>query len=247
MAEPFKTTQYAFSSYIRDPEHQAAPADVELRRMTIYRDLFFNNINGTLESAFPVMRTLFTDEAWSVLVRDFMCKHECKSPLFVDISREFLHYLEHTRQSTTDPAFLLELAHYEWVELALSIAEAEFNTTLLHRSENVFSCRYSLSPLAWLLSYQFPVHQISKDFQPDSPAAQPTFLLVYRNDEDTVKFNELNPVSARLLELLTQGVIAQQAVDEIIEVLQHPQPEAVSSGAVSLIEEWLSKGILHKQ
>ena len=45
MANQFQQTQYQFAAYIRDPEHQAIPDQIESRRMAIYRDLFFNNIN----------------------------------------------------------------------------------------------------------------------------------------------------------------------------------------------------------
>ncbi|HKX55116.1 MAG TPA: putative DNA-binding domain-containing protein, partial [Xanthomonadales bacterium] len=34
----------AFAAHIRNPAVAPAPADVEDRRMQIYRDLFFNNI-----------------------------------------------------------------------------------------------------------------------------------------------------------------------------------------------------------
>src|SRR6056297_1085730 len=96
-ADSFQDTQYRFAAHIRDPARQAAPEQIEDRRMAIYRDLFFNNINGTLQNAFPVIRSLFTEDTWLAMVRDFMIKHQCKSPLFVDIAREFMAYLENER------------------------------------------------------------------------------------------------------------------------------------------------------
>ncbi|RKZ79734.1 MAG: DUF2063 domain-containing protein, partial [Gammaproteobacteria bacterium] len=42
----FIDTQYQFAGHIRDPEHNPAPADIEQRRMAIYRELFYNNIEG---------------------------------------------------------------------------------------------------------------------------------------------------------------------------------------------------------
>jgi len=33
----FMRTQYAFAAHIRDPQHQPAPADIEDRRIAIYR------------------------------------------------------------------------------------------------------------------------------------------------------------------------------------------------------------------
>lgn len=245
-AESFKQTQYQFAAHIRDPEHQQAPDNIESRRMAIYRDLFFNNINGTLKNAFPVITTLFSEEKWLAMVRDFMIKHQCKTPLFVEISREFIAYLENERLAEDDPPFLTELAHYEWVELALSIAEPDFAITPLEAGEDPLTLDLRLSSLAWLLVYQYPVHQIGPDNQPDKPADTPICLVVQRNADEEIKFIELNPVSARLLELLDQGQSAQEAVSEIAEAMQHPNPEVVAQGAIQMINDWINRGILLK-
>lgn len=245
--DSFKQTQYQFAAHIRDPEHQPAPSDIENRRMTIYRDLFFNNINGTLKNAFPVIHSLISETEWEVMVRDFMIKHRCKTPLFVEIAREFIAYLEDERQSESDPPFLLELAHYEWVELALSIAEPDFTSTPLAEQENCLALRFTQSPLAWLLVYQYPVHQISHDNQPQLPADTPVCLLVYRNHEEEIKFIELNPVSARLLELLAHGKTGYDAVNELAMAMQHSVPQVVAQGATGMIRDWTERGILLKQ
>jgi len=62
-----------------------------------------------------------------------------------------------------------------------------------------------VSPLAWSLSYHYPVHRICADFQPAEPPDKLTFLVVYRNREDRVRFLEINAVTARLLQLLEEG------------------------------------------
>ena len=88
------------------------------------------------------------------------------------------------------------------------------------------------------------MHQIAPDNLPDKAAETPFFLLLYRNADDQVKFIELNPVSARLLDLLDDGQTCQQAAEAISEVLQHPNPEVVLQGAKQLIEDWLERGIV---
>ena len=246
-ANSFKQTQYQFAAHIRDPQQHAVPPGIEDRRMAIYRDLIFNNINGSLKSGFPVIHSLYDETEWQNIVRDFMIKHQSKSPLFVDIPREFIQYLEDERDGSEDPVFLKELAHYEWVELALSIAEPDFQVTLLGESEDALTQKYTQSPLAWLLVYHFPVHQISADNQPITPSESPVCLLVYRNEEDKVKFIELNAISARLLELLASGLSGKAAVESLATEMQHPHPEVVANGARSLIQDWVGRGILLKQ
>ena len=94
----FVRRQYEFAAHIRDPERQAAPAGIEDRRMKIYRDLFFNNIESLLAGNFPVLRKLYDDACWKELVRDFYANHLCRTPLFPEIAREFLRYLQENEQ-----------------------------------------------------------------------------------------------------------------------------------------------------
>lgn len=86
----FVETQQAFMAYIRDPDNQPAPSGIESRRLKIYQELFFNNIEGFVSSAFPVLKSLYPATQWLALVRQFFVKHHCKSPYFLEISQEFL-------------------------------------------------------------------------------------------------------------------------------------------------------------
>lgn len=241
----FTDIQNQFAAYIRNPEMVTAPEAIESRRLDIYRDLFFNNIEGTISNTFPVLKSLFDESDWLAMIRDFMIKHRCKTPLFYEIAHEFLDYLSEERTVETDPEFIHELAHYEWVELALGVAEAEFKRDEI--PENSLNHHYASSPLAWLLKYTYPVHHISQEFQPTEPADTPIFLLVHRDQDDQVKFIELNIISARFLDLLNTGLKADNAAQKIAEELQHPAPEQVLAGAQGLLIEWLDKGIIHQR
>ncbi len=240
----FQQVQYQFSGHIRDPENTPIPDDVEQRRMAIYRDLFYNNIEGFLSSGFPVLKQLTSDECWHAMVRDFMVKHQAKSPLFNEIAHEFLQYLDNERDSQTDPAFIKSLCHYEWVELALGISDAEVKAIAFDPQQDYLTIPLTTSPLAWPLSYPFPVHQISTEFQPDKASDTPVFLIVYRNLDDQILFLELNPVSARLIDLLNEGQTGQQAAQQIAQELQHPNPNIVIDGARGLIHDWIQRSIL---
>ena len=61
MSQPelLKKQLYEFAAHIRDPENKPAPENIEDRRMGIYRDLFFNNIEGFLSGTFPVLKRLY--------------------------------------------------------------------------------------------------------------------------------------------------------------------------------------------
>ena len=198
--------QFAMADFLRAPQSKPAPQGIEPRRLKIYQDLVHNNIEGFISNGFPVLRSLYEDESWHTLVQNFIDGHRCHTPYFLEISQEFLRFLTQEYQAQkSDPSFIAELAHYEWVELALDVSEESLES--LGNLEDPLLGVPMLSPLAWLLSYQYPVHQIGKGFQPNE-AAEPTFLVVYRNCEDNVCFMELNPATARLLEMLRDNTDA---------------------------------------
>ncbi|MBW3549781.1 MAG: putative DNA-binding domain-containing protein [Proteobacteria bacterium] len=193
--------QLALTRHLRDPDHHPAPGGIEDRRLSVYRELLFNNIESLLAGNFPVIRRLLGDARWRILVRDFYRDHRCQTPLFPEIARELLRYLE-TRMDATDPPFLYELAHYEWVELALQISEASAADTVHDPAGDLLEGAPVLSPLAWPLAYHWPVHRLGPDHQPATPPDTPTLLLLRREPDGNVRFSELSPLAFRLLQRL---------------------------------------------
>ena len=199
----FQKLQTRLTAHLRDPEHAAAPDGIEDRRLAIYRELFYNNIEGFLCGAFPVLRQITDDAHWHRMARDFYARHRSADPLFQGLAEEFLSYLDNERGAVEgDPPFLQELAHYEWVELALSVAEDQLTPALADPNGDLLADAPLVSPVAWALSYEFPVHRIGPGFLPAAPGAAPTYLLVYRTRQDEVKFTEINAVTARLMALI---------------------------------------------
>lgn len=250
----FKQVQYQFVAHLRDPVNNAMPEGIEQRRMDIYRNLIYKNIEGFIQGAFPILFSLLSEEKWHSLVNDFICHHTSHSPYFLEISQEFIQYLQEERETVeSDPPFLLELAHYEWVELALDVStlqhpepsapEPAFADSAA-RTTYFLDQTYQISPLAWGLSYQYPVHLIGPQFQPDTPPESPTYIIVYRDETDQVHFMESNAVTLRLLELFREGddnaesckkVSGREALLQIAAEIQHPEPETLLEFGADLL------------
>lgn len=244
---PFQKLQYEFAAHLRQPRLNAAPRGLEQRRMKIYRDLFYNNVEDFLVNAFPVLRRLSSDAVWHRRVRDFYARHRCQSPQFYQVAEEFLDYLNHERGAhRDDPPYLRELCHYEWVELALSVSTDELTPELADPHGDLLEQRPVLSPLAWVLRYDWPVHRIAPGFSARRKPVQPTYLVVNRNRQDEIRFLEINAITARLLELLQKDRRrnGRQLLRSIARELGHAQPDALLEGGAALLQQLRERDIL---
>ena len=244
---PLDELQRQFAAHIRDPERQPAPDGIEDRRLQIYRDLFFNNMRSMLAGNFPVLHALLGADGWTALVRDFYADYRCHTPLFTEIAREFLRYLQDVRgEHPDDPPFLLELAHYEWIELALELDEREPGDVSARRDGDLLDGAPVLSPLAWPLSYRFPVHRIRPEFQPAEPPAEPTHLMVYRDRQDRVRFMELNAVARLLIAYLQDRPRAsgRELLQAIAADIGHREPARVVTAGAELLADLRDRGVI---
>lgn len=239
--------QRALAEHIRDPAHAPAPEGIEPRRLEIYRDLFFNNVQSLLAGNFPVIRRILDDATWTGLLRDFYRDHPARTPLFTELPREFLHYLDtRAEHGRSDPAWLRELAHYEWVELALQLHETTPAGVAHDPDGDLLSGRPKLSPLAWPLAYQWPVHQLGPEYLPDQPPAQPTLLLVLRRADGKVDFQALSPLTYRLLERLETfpELTGRAQLEALAEEASAPDPAAFVGEGATMLSQLRDDGVL---
>ena len=236
---PFQEIQSSFAAYIRDPERNPMPAGIEQRRMRIYAELFYNNIESFIAKTFPVFREITDDKPWHRLVRDFVREHRAESPYFTHICEEFMQYLDGkmkrpaaTAEIMPIPPFALELCHYEWVEMALDLApdaDCEFDDEPVHPDDAL-----ALSPLAWPLRYAYPVRRIGPEYQPAEPPDAPTWLIGWRDREDRVRFMTSNAVTIRLLKLIDDGRTCGDAFGAIAGEIDATQERVAETGLATL-------------
>ncbi len=195
--------QAAFAAHLRDPQAHPPPPGIEPRRMAVYRELFFNNIAGLLGGNFPVLRRTLGEDAWRALVRRFYADHASRTPLFPELAREFIRFLEARGDGAGDPPWLVELAHYEWIELAVQIDDSPLPPH--DPAGDLLDGVPVVSPWIRALAYRWPVHTIGPQHRPGAAPATPTLLLVRRDPDGQARFAAISPLVYRLLELLGEG------------------------------------------
>ena len=184
--------------YVRSPNTQPGPPGIEPRRLKLYGDLLFNNVEGLLAGNFPVIRQTLGDTGWHALVQKFFAAHRSQTPLFTRIGQELIDFLGSVDGQDPQRPWLAELAHYEWVELGLQLSDAALPEHDPHG--DLLAGVPLLSPLAWPLAYHWPVSRIGPDFQPDNAPPEPTLVLLQRASDGKVQFSSLSPLLFQLLE-----------------------------------------------
>lgn len=241
-------SQAEFAAHIRNPDKNPAPANIEARRLKIYRDLIFRNVESFLTGSFPVLTTLYSEDNWQALVQDFLENYVCHSPYFTEISQEFLNFLNTSRDLSQDPPFILELAHYEWIELCLAIDETEQNAVT--PGANIETAIPVPNQYLQSLVYQFPVHRIGQGFQPQQAPEEATYLLVYRDCSEQIKFVQFNAMSSALMAAIVQnfeqglGLSGQALVLQLLADLPEAQQQNALNFALQQMHQWQQQGIL---
>lgn len=200
--------QFAFTAQIRSTEGNcvksfAHQSEIDPRRATIYRDLVFSNLDSLLSGNFPIIRKMHSTAQWQSLVREFLRDHRCQTPLFTELGFEFVQFLQQRQPKPEDPKWLSELAHYEWVELALYIADDI--EPVCEQHGDLLTGIIVMSPFAWPLAYRWPVHRIGPQNTLEQQPPELTLLLARRTTEGIIVFSELSPSVYHLLELFSNN------------------------------------------
>jgi hypothetical protein len=174
--------------------------------------------------------------------------HRAKTPYFLELPEEFLDFLQNEYRALDDEfPFLTELAHYEYAELALRVSTEENDMTGVDPNGDLLAHSPVKSVLSWVFAYHYPVHRISKEYLPTEPAEQAAYLAIYRRSDDKVRFLELNPVSAALLDAVENNdanLSGEKLLRELATKIHYPDIDALLKHGVDALEEMRQLEIL---
>jgi len=240
---PLQRQQLSFAACIRNPNQPMSLENIADERMAVYRELFFNNIQETLSSAFPILQQVLQTGQWQALCQKFFAEYRCQTPYLNRVPQEFLHYLQ--QSGISDPPWLLELAQWEWTELELFLApDSDIADAAC---ADMLDAVPILSPLARVHSFTYPVHQISKQFLPEARAQEIIHLLAWRKQDDHIGFMQLNALSARLLELIQNNL--DSTVHQILAKIacEHDEYDAgiILQGGMDALQSFYDNAIVY--
>lgn len=241
MAAAFQEFQRELAVHLRDPRRVPRPEGTSARRVGVYRELVFNNLCGFVDACFPVCRSLLGDTRWRRLCRSFLRDWPLHTPWFREVPREFVRYLNEIGMAQPLPRWLAELAHYEWAELAVDVMAP--HTPAFDAAGDLVETPVVVNPALMNLAYAWPVHRIGPAYRPRRPQA--THLVVYRDTDERVRFSEVTPLTARLIDLLaSESLSGRQAIQRLAGELNHPNPGQLLGFGAELLADLRQQAII---
>jgi hypothetical protein len=116
--QEFLDYQLQFVNYPRDSRPELLANGLP-PNASVYANLLHRKMDGSLCVCFPITRSLLETERWDNLVKVFIRDHHCQSPLYREIPDEFVDFLINAKLQLSLSDFMVDLAHFEWMELVL--------------------------------------------------------------------------------------------------------------------------------
>lgn len=218
----------------RNPEYPA------VGRFKTYRHLVKSGFLDVLKNLNPVANELLSDGEWEVLYWDFVQKAPPQSSILRQLPQEFAEYLKTRAHPLVERyPYLGELIEYEYLEVAVRYG--------LNPPEKMKPAWLYLNPAHALRAYHWPVHFIDKNnSEPQNLPQGKYYLFLWRHSKNyEVKFMEVNPLVASLLEALVEKPFLRPAlIQRVAKEHQILLSENFIKEAQILIESLIEKNIL---
>jgi hypothetical protein len=167
-----------------------------------------------------------------------------RSRYFRDVAFELLDWAApRWAEDASVPDYLGDLARHELTYFEVASAPdapgpSEHGEVSLDRGV-VFSATVRLR------RYRYAVHRLDAALDArDLPAREPTALLAYRDAEHDVRFLELTPLAATILDRLREGQPLGQAVVGACEAGEQAVDSAVTGSTAALLGDLLERGAI---
>ncbi len=230
----YKELQNELADAVRDPDSQVS-FDVEGRRLAIYRRLVFNNFFGLLANGFKQLKLGMGVAKFRELVRAFIQSKVSKTPYFAEISAEFCEWI----QSQAIEDCWKELARYERAGIYIDIDQSELDSASYLVSFDLDDQLKFCSALA-LMNFSHKVYCIEAN---RTPSQEATWVLLYRNPNNKLRYKALNALSFSLLAMVLDG----STVSEVSQVLANStglEVDFLNTQAIQLLTELQREGAL---
>ncbi|MGC9352812.1 MAG: DNA-binding domain-containing protein, partial [Mariniphaga sp.] len=212
--------QSSLANYCRTGEYMPIPG-VKEKNVGRYRQLIFNVVNGSLQSAYPLTYNLLDENEWHELAHIFFSSHRCQSPMVWQMPKELYEFAVETNYVLIKKyPFLLDLLLFEWKEVEVYMMEDIEPPPFT--SEKLFGAGYVLNPEITVLSLEYPVHL--KNAKDITEAEKDNYFVSLHREPETgrVLFTNMQYPHVQVIEKLAQEPVN---FDQLLKIFLQYAPE----------------------
>jgi hypothetical protein len=213
------------------------------RRLAVYRSLVRNGLSSVMLRMLPKTRARLNAACGGRFDADFAAFVEEKAPAthyLRDVPFEFVAWVvERWRSDAAVPAYMPDLAAYELA--FFEVASAGPAPGAGETAEVALDRPLAFHESTRLAHYGWAVHELDEDTQ--APAHRQVRLLAYRDAQHDVRWLDLTPLAAAILERLVAGATLATAIEAACG--EHGvAPAIVLQDIAGLLADLGSRGVL---
>ncbi len=210
-------------------------------RLHHYRRLIYTIIEDAIESAYPIARSILSDNQWTEMIDTFVAEHNCQHPQLFRMPEEVIQFaIDKNYPLKFKIPHLIDVLQFEWAEIEIHSMKDEIipEITLVN---DLLNAHLKFSPYCQLLALDYPVHHLNKIDVANSQGEY--FMLVYREESGTVQYLELTALTHYVIVELSSGSSTlKNALDRVISEEEN-QTELYKLG-VLFLKDLRAKGVL---
>jgi hypothetical protein len=214
-------------------------------RFLIYRKLVHNRLRAATRESIPRAVARRGKEPFIADFAAFMEDHACASPYLRDIPAEFVEWVLARWQADPEvPRYLGDLARHELLEA--DVRNDPDGGEPATGKPVALDAALAFDGSTRLMRYDFAVHRLSYATSDRSdPAEERTHLLVYRDADVKVRYLELTPWAAAVLDrLFTHGDAVQPGLLAAAAALGEALDDDKLGTAAPLFADLAERGVL---
>jgi hypothetical protein len=212
------------------------------QRLLVYRKLVRRSLAAAIRLEIPRTAARL-GEAFEAWVERFIDEEAPRSHYLRDVAFELVAWAGPRWAADANvPSYLGDLARHELIGFEVGSAEGARAATGIDLDLDVPACFHASVRLA---RYEHAVHRLLADEAArDVPARAPTALLAYRDAEHDVRYLELSPLAAAILDRLLLGETLRSAVVGAASSLGAALGPEVLAGTATLLDDLAERGAL---
>jgi hypothetical protein len=221
------------------------------QQVDLYRRQFWLRHLGSLREDYPGLERLLGEAAFEAFARAYLAAHPPRTPSLRDLGADLVPFAE--RYESFDPALreaALEMARYEhaFVDLFDGPEAPTLDPQKLASvpDDGWDRARIVIDPRIVRLRLRFPVHRLrlaarSGETFERPPAPSPVDVVLFRDDEGTIHFDELAPAAFALLDALAGGEALVPACERLAAGLDDAEAAALQAQVGAWFQRWTAR------